>query len=212
MRLLLIAALSAACLAAAVPNGRWDAEMTAGGLKIPFTLFFSGDASALTAAFVNGPARVVSKPGTFANGQIRIAFPSTATLEATLADDQLKGAYRDAKGQSHPFSASAYCTCGSEGEPGPDMKGMWLSAENGWRVKIDRNGDDTWATLSRPAGDLGPLSGRFDGVSFMLHYFDGSNAALLEMEPRKDGQADLVLKTPGEAPQKFRASRAPQIP
>ena len=107
------------------------------------------------------------------------------------ADRQFKGTYGRGGQDMHPVTASKFCACGSEGEAGPDISGTWEVPDSGWRLTIRRKGDDTLATVSRPNGELGPIAGRFDGFAFLLHYFDGARAALLEIEQRKDGGLDL---------------------
>lgn len=39
----------------------------------------------------------------------------------------------------------------------------------------------------------------------MLHFFDGVRAAVLEIEPRKDGSLDLKFTEPGKDEKKYRA-------
>jgi hypothetical protein len=51
------------------------------------------------------------------------------------------------------------------------------------------------------------LAGRFDGVSFNLRYFDGVRAALLEIEPAKDGGLELLWKSPEDGSKKLKAVR-----
>jgi len=87
-------------------------------------------------------------------------------------------------------TASQFCSCASEGDAGPDISGTWEAPDSIWRLTIRRQCDDTLATVSRPSGELGPLAGRSDGLTFMLHYFDGVRAAVLEIERRKDGGLD----------------------
>ena len=122
----------------------------------------------------------------------------------------MKGTYsRAADPQERlPIELNRFCTCGFVGEAGPDISGVW-SIDAGGRLTVERKGDDTFATLRLPGDDrkFGTLSGRFDGVSFTLSHFAGTNAALLDAEPRKDGKLDLNLQLPGEPPRKVVASR-----
>jgi hypothetical protein len=66
--------------------------------------------------------------------------------------------------------------------------------------------------LVRPEDELGPLSGRFDGVTFMPHYFDGTRGAALELGPHKDGGLDVVLREPGKDVRKRKAIRTKKGP
>jgi hypothetical protein len=212
MNLRLLATISLAAISGwgQVPSGRWDGTIVFGTLKVPFRIHFEGSGTTVSGSFENGDARVHSTSGSFANGELRLSFEEISTrLEAfAVAGGDLKGTYGGPKLGTLPFTAAAYCTCGSEGEAGPEIMGTWTVPEAGWRLIIQRKGEDTLATLSRPEGSLGPLNGRFDGVSFMLHYFDGSRAALLEIEPRKDNGLDLIWKAPGEDAKKHTAVRA----
>jgi hypothetical protein len=108
----------------------------------------------------------------------------------------------------HPFTASQFCSCALEGEAGPDISGTWEVPESNLRLTIRRKGEDTLVNVTRPSGELGPLAGRFDGLIFMLRYFDGIRAAVLEIERRKDGGLDLKFTEPGADVKKYRAVQA----
>jgi len=94
----------------------------------------------------------------FGAGQLRISFPQFGTeLNARLADGALKGSYGSTKDGVHAFTAFAYCTCTYEGDAGPDITGNWDIAESGWRLTLQREGEDTLATVTTSAGKVGPL-------------------------------------------------------
>jgi hypothetical protein len=208
-KLLLAFLLSLACASAQPPAGRWDGAIEIGALKVPFRIDFEGDGKVFRGALVNGGDRVSSLSGSFEDRALRLVFaPSGLQMDAVLSEDgRLKGSFGSADGR-RPFAATAFCTCGFEGEAGPDIAGAWEAPGAGWRLTVRRKGEDTFAVVSRPGGDLGPVAGRFDGVSFQLHYFDGARAAVLEMEPRKDGALDVIFQEPGAEVRKFRAVRA----
>lgn len=165
MNLRLLATILLAAISAwgQVPSGRWDGKMAFGSLKVPFTIHFEGNGTTVSGSFVNGDSRVRSTSGSFANGELRLSFDEIGTkLEAfTVAGGDLKGTYAGSKQGTLPFTASAYCTCGSEGEAGPEVMGTWTVPDATWRLVIQRKGEDTLATLSRPDNSLGPLTGRF---------------------------------------------------
>jgi hypothetical protein len=206
--MLTIVSLAVACGWAQAPDGRWDGTITYGALKVPFTIHFEPNGKTLKGSFVNGDTRVSSTEGSFEAGSVRLTFgASGARLEATLADGQLQGTI--GSGQDlHPFTASQFCSCASEGDAGPDISGTWEAPDSGWRLTIRRKGDDTLATVSRPSDELGPIAGRYDGSTFMLHYFDGVHAAVLEIEQRNDGGLDLKFTEPGTDVKKYRAVQA----
>ncbi|HEU0177125.1 MAG TPA: hypothetical protein VFV58_22915 [Blastocatellia bacterium] len=209
LNMLTIVSLAVACGWGQVLEGRWDGTITYGALNVPFTIHFEPNGKTLTGSFVNGDTRVSSTAGSFEAGVVRLTFGASGTrLEATLADGQLKGSIGSGGQDMHPFTASQFCACGSEGEAGPDISGTWEAPDSSWRLTIRRKGEDTLATVSRPSGELGPLAGRSDGLTFMLHYFDGVRAAVLEIEQRKDGGLDLKFKEPGTDVKKYRAVQA----
>ena len=207
--MLMMVSLAVASGWAQAPDGRWDGTITYGTLKVPFIIHFEQNGQRLTGTFLNGDTRVSSTEGSFEAGTVRLTFRASGTrLEATLADGQLKGIYGGGGQDMHPFTASPFCSCGSEGEAGPDISGTWEVPDSSWRLTIRRKGDDTLATVSRPGGELGPLTGRFDGLTFKLHYFDAVRAAVLEIEQRKDGGLDLKFTEPGTEVRKYRAVKA----
>src|SRR5262245_23997538 len=209
LNVLMMVSLAVASGWAQAPDGRWDGTITYGALKVPFTIHFESNGGTLTGAFVNGDSRVSSTAGSFEAGAVRLTFgASGARLEATLEDGQLKGTYGTGGQDMHPFTASMFCSCGFEGDAGPDISGTWEAPDSELRLTIRRKGDDTIATVSRPSGELGPLAGRFDGFTFMLHHFDGARAAVLEIEERKGGGLDLKFTEPGAGVKRYRAVQA----
>ncbi len=193
---------------AQTPSGRWDGVIKLRGMDAPFTLILEGAGHAVTGSFVNGESRVSSTSGSFENGTLRLRFPPAgASIEAILAGGELKGRYSSGAA-SHPLTASAYCTCAYEGEAGPDISGGWEVPAAKWRLTLRRIGEDTLAIVERGEDRIGPLTGRFNGVSFELKYFDGKRAAVLEAEPAKDGALGLAMKEPGVEPANHKAVRA----
>lgn len=200
--------LAAICGRAQELDGRWDGKVTYGALEIPFTIHFEPNGKTLKGSLVNGDTRVSSTEGSFEAGTLRLTFgASGARLEAKLVNGQLKGIVGSGE-QMRPFTASQFCSCAPEGEAGQDISGTWEVPDSDLRLTIRRKDEDTFATVSRPSGDLGPLAGRSDGLTFVLHYFDGIRAALLEIELRKGGGLDLKLTEPGAEVKKYRAVQA----
>ena len=209
LNLLTMVSLAVACGWAQAPDGRWDGTITYGTLNVPFIIHFEPNGKTLTGSFVNGDTRVSSTEGGFEAGAVRLTFGASGTrLEAKLAEGQLKGTIGSGGQDMHPFTASQFCSCASEGDAGPDISGTWEVPDSNWRLTIRRKGEDTLVTVSRSSGELGPLAGRFDGLTFMLNYFDGVRAAVLEIEQRKDGGLDLKFKEPGTDVKKYRAVQA----
>jgi len=201
--------LAAVSSSAQAPAGRWDGTVQFGSLKVPFRIDFESNANTFKGSLVNGDANVPSTSGSFSDGKVLLAFDrSGAKLEASLADGELKGSINSASG-THPFTASRFCTCGFEGEAGPDITGSWEVPNASWRLQIRRIGEDTLATITHSdSEEPGPLSGRFDGIVFSLRYFDGNRAAMLEIEPNKSGGLDLVYTEPGKDAKKLKTVSA----
>jgi hypothetical protein len=200
---LLCGVLLATGVWAQAPAGRWDGTAVVAGQKVPFRIDFEGDATSLRGSLVNGDARRASTSGSMAGSVVRLTFDGMR-LEGTIAEGQLTGSFAS-RARVIPFTASAYCTCGVEGEAGPDIAGVWAADDSWWRFAVKRAGDDTIVS----GLEVGPVSGRFDGIAFQLHYFDGIRAALLEVEP-KNGVLALVWTVPGAPPKRYRAVKASQ--
>ena len=199
-KLLSFTLLATALCTAQVPSGRWDGTVQIGGLKAPFRIDFEGTADNFKASLVNADARASSTSGTFADGKLRLSF-AAAKLDATLTDGELKGTFNG----TNTFTASAFCSCGYEGEAGPDIAGTWDVPSTGWRLEIRKTGEDTLATVKRTTDEIGPLRGRFDGLAFSLHYFDGTRAAILDIEPNKAGGLELTWSEPSLDAKKLNA-------
>ena len=205
LSMLAIVSLAAICGWAQELDGRWDGKVSYGTLEVPFTIHFEPNGKTLKGSLVNGDTRVSSTEGNFEAGTLRLIFgASGARLEAKLVNGQLKGTVGNGD-QMRPFTASQFCSCAPEGEAGPDISGTWEVPDSNQRLTIRRKDEDTFVTLSRPSGELGPLAGRSDGLIFTLHYFDGVRAAVLEIEPRKDGGLDLKFTELGTDVKKYRA-------
>jgi hypothetical protein len=193
------------------PPERWDGVVAYGSLKVPFSMQIDFDGASVSAVFTSGEERVESTSGTLSGDAVQIKFDSLGTvLEAVQNGGSMKGTYKKTADPQKPLAIelNRFCTCGFVGEAGPDISGVW-SIDGGGRLTVERKGDDTFATVRLADVDrqFGTLSGRFDGVSFTLSHFTGTNAALLDAEPRKDGKLDLNLQLPGESARRVVASR-----
>lgn len=207
--ILTIISLALAGAWAQVPDGRWDGTATYGTLSVPFTINFESKGKALTGSFMNGDSRTSSTEGSFEGNAVRLTFGTSGVrMEGTLKDGQLKGTIGTNGQDMHPFTASQFCSCAYEGEAGPDISGAWKVPELNQGLNIRRKGEDTLVTISTETGEFGPLTGRFDGAIFTLHYFDGARAALLEIEEKKGGGLDLKLVESGKDVKRYRASKA----
>ena len=204
------ALMAVSVLSAQTPAGRWDAHVTKiGSLRVPFTMHFDGSGSSFAAScsIVMGDTRIRSSSASFDGKTARADFENPGShMQAVVADGgSLTGTFGNEKLGMHPFRASAFCTCGLVGEAGPEIMGPWEVSENNWKLSVRRVGEDTMATISRGGAEIGPISGRFNGSFFELSLFDGNQAAVLEIEPRKDGALDLSWMEPGVGVKKLKA-------
>jgi hypothetical protein len=197
-------------------DGRWDGTIAFANLQVPFRMQIAADGPSLTGSFLNGPDRVTSTSGTFADGMLRLSFEQYGSrLEAKFADGALKGAYGGGNPGTHAFEAALYCSCAYEGEAGPDISGVWeipFDSSRTWRLTVRREGEETFATIRRGEHETGTLSGRFDGLQFTLHHFDGEHAYVLDLEPRQDGSLAASFQEPGQPVRKSRAVKARTVP
>src|SRR5262245_15238163 len=98
--LLMVAAASLGAQAgAAALAGRWDAVVNANKVDVPFVFEVVSDASGLRGSFFNGDVRVTSTAATLENGVATFTFAQYgSTLQATVANGQLSGEYKRARG------------------------------------------------------------------------------------------------------------------
>lgn len=190
---------------------RWDGIVAFGKLKVPFSMQLDFDDASVSAVFTSGEQPVQSTSGTISGDTVQIKFDSLGTvLEAVRNGGSMKGTYTKASDPQSRLSVelNKFCTCGSVGEAGPDISGVW-SVDAGGRLTVERKGDDTFATLRFTEDDrqFGTLSGRFDGIAFTLSHFTGTKAAVLDAELNKDGKLRLNFQLPGEPARKMVASR-----
>ena len=176
-------------------------------------MHFEGSGSSFVAFIVTGDTRIRSSAASFDGRTTRADFESSASrMQAVAEEGALTGTFGNEKTGMHALKASAFCTCGFVGEAGPGIMGLWEVSDNNWKLSARRVGEDTIATISRGGDEIGPLSGRFNGSFFELSFFDGSRAAVLEIEPRKDGALDLSWMEPGIAVKKMKAVRTEKKP
>jgi hypothetical protein len=195
-------------------SGRWDGTIVLGDLKVPFSMQLDFNRDAVSGTFINGEERVSATQGSLSGDILRLTFQQyESTLEAKIANSSLKGNYGGARFGSYGVEGWLYCACGAVGEAGADISGAWALTELGAalstpsRLVVQRKGSDTIVHLLHPEDTNGELTGLFDGLSFMLHHFDGVRASLLELEPRPDGTLDVTLREPRATVKKFHAIR-----
>lgn len=182
--------------------GRWDGVVTVGSanpVEVPFTFEITGTGNAVAGAFFDGPVRVPSTGGTFANGSLDLAFGQYGTrLLATLAGDKLDGKYdRGTRGAAYPFRAVRAVKKPVPAGRVPNIDGEWRipvkssKGESAWRFIVRQTGPQVTASILRVDGDTGALTGQFDGTKFVLSHFSGARPLLLEVTPQADGSLQV---------------------
>ena len=192
MKLALLCLLAAAhALAQTEPHsGRWDGTIAVHGLKVPFSMQLDFNAKEVSGTFVNGEERVTSAKGTFRDGVLNLTFPEGAVLEAKVANDTLAAAIAaDGSAPTCGSGAVLHLRVGGRG------RSRHIRRLGGQRIHLaspcSAQGSAV-AHLLPPEDANGALTGRFDGLAFTLHHFDGTRASVLEVEPRPDGSLDLA--------------------
>ena len=218
--------------------GVWKGFATIHETQIPITIRISssgsGGGSGLRAEFLNGPANhpdaTPASSVTFDGTHLIASFDYFArTLDATLADDKLSGAYRPthptAKTAPTPFVATRgkALVDPASAPNAPDISGSWEIAtksskgESAWEFRADPPSGKSpiiKTVIQRIDGDTGGLWGTWDGASYIVSHFNAAGAALYSVTPQADGtlliksllanphapaNADLIARRPAEA-------------
>jgi hypothetical protein len=188
--------------------------MVLGDLKVPFSMQLEFDPDAVSGTFVNGEKRVGSTQGKISGDVLRLTFQEYETmLEAKVANILLEGNYGGARSAVMVWREGFTAPARLWAKPARYFRnrvltelGAALSMPS--RLVVQRKGSDTIVHFLHPEDTNGELTGLFDGLSFMLHHFDGVRASLLELEPRQDGTLDVTLRELRATVKKFHAVRA----
>jgi hypothetical protein len=200
MLLIVAAASLGAQNGAAILAGRWDAVVTANKVDVPFVFEVAADGTGLRGSFFNGDVRVTSTAATLENGVATFTFAQYgATLQATLANGQMAGEYKRARGGPYPFRATkAAAAAPRPTGNAPSIAGTWIvsaksnKGEIAWRFIAKQTGADVAATILRVDGDTGTLTGGYRDGKFVLSHFSGARPLLLEVTPAADGTLRLT--------------------
>lgn len=199
--------VSTLCLAVAALSAqeRWDAKITMQDkVKVPFSFQFQVAKDGGTASASWGDVRSTS--GKVADGKLTLEFAGGRRIEADYDGKTFEGHYI-VDGARYRIEAAPFCTCGFQGEAGPDIAGVWNLSDGGGTLTVRRTGDDTFAELDLPGGErVKHLFGRFDGLSFALAAFDGKHGVLVDAEPDAE-TLKITVQFPGHAPLKYTATK-----
>jgi thiol-disulfide isomerase/thioredoxin len=207
-----IALLFALASAAAAQSlaGLWDASIQFDDTRIRFPIEFSADGSKAT--LFNGDERITSTSGQIDGGTVTFRFDHYATqLVVTLRDGKLSGTYGGKRSGVHQVEAAPHRAEPAASLAAPEIGGVWsvptesAKGEHAWRLVVKQNGAEASAAILRVDGDTGALTGRYDDGKFVLHHFDGTRPAILEITPQTDGSLALSLKTPRQPAKRLTA-------
>jgi thiol-disulfide isomerase/thioredoxin len=184
-------------------TGLWDATVVSGGVTVPFRMEFASEGARVQAWFFNDTEKTRSTSGSLENGALVVNFDQlAAVLKATLKDGRLDGTFIG-RGKTGvlKFSAQPAAAKPLASAAAPDINGEWEilqvksgKGESAWRFLVRQKGPEASATILRVDGDTGTLAGSYRDGKFVLSHFSGARAAVLEVEPQKDGSLSLTMK------------------
>lgn len=188
-------------------DGLWDATVVAAGAEVPFRFEISTTGTDVHGFFFEGDRKVGSTSGSFVDGKLTLDYDFLNTvLEATLADDQLTGTYRNKRPNARPqdvrmrrFTPIAL----GSAEP-PQLAGTWemrrvaeeVSAPRDtrtWHVFLRQSGAEVSGSILRIDGDTGTLVGHWRDGKLVLSHFAGERPNLFEATMNADGTLAVTL-------------------
>jgi thiol-disulfide isomerase/thioredoxin len=206
---LLIASVPSPARAADAPsiNGLWDAIVVANGAEVPFRFEITGNGADTQGFFFEGDRKIGSTSGSFAGGVLTLEYEFLNTvLEATLADGQLAGTYRNKREGARPqdIRMRRFTPISLEGEEAPPLAGNWEMRRNAdevsaprdtrtWHVFLRQSGAEVSGSILRVDGDTGTLVGHWRKGKLVLSHFAGERPNLFEATLNPDGTLAVTL-------------------
>jgi thiol-disulfide isomerase/thioredoxin len=127
-------------------------------------------------------------------------------LEATLADGQLAGTYRNKREGARPqdIRMRRFTPISLEGEEAPPLAGNWEMRRNAdevsaprdtrtWHVFLRQSGAEVSGSILRVDGDTGTLVGHWRKGKLVLSHFAGERPNLFEATLNPDGTLAVTL-------------------
>jgi thiol-disulfide isomerase/thioredoxin len=187
--------------------GLWDAIVVSNGIEIPFRFEIAGDGADVQGFFFEGDRKVGSTAGSFADGVLKLDYDHLNTLlEATLADGQLTGTYKNKRANSRPqdIRMRRFTPVSLEGEEAPPLAGTWEMRRNAdeisaprdtrtWHVFLRQSGAEVSGSILRVDGDTGTLVGHWSKGKLVLSHFAGERPNLFEATLNPDGTLAVTL-------------------
>jgi len=206
---LLIASVPSPARAADAPsiNGLWDAIVVANGAEVPFRFEITGSGADTLGFFFEGDRKIGSTSGSFAGGVLTLEYEFLNTvLEATLADGQLAGTYKNKREGARPqdIRMRRFTPISLEGEEAPPLAGNWEMRRNAdevsaprdtrtWHVFLRQSGAEVSGSILRVDGDTGTLVGHWRKGKLVLSHFAGERPNLFEATLNADGTLAVTL-------------------
>jgi len=206
---LLIASVPSPARAADAPsiNGLWDAIVVANGAEVPFRFEITGNGADTQGFFFEGDRKIGSTSGSFAGGVLTLEYEFLNTvLEATLADGQLAGTYKNKREGARPqdIRMRRFTPISLEGEEAPPLAGNWEMRRNAdevsaprdtrtWHVFLRKSGAEVSGSILRVDGDTGTLVGHWRKGKLVLSHFAGERPNLFEATLNPDGTLAVTL-------------------
>ena len=193
--------------AASTIDGLWDAVVVANGVEIPFRFEISTQGTSAQGFFFEGDRKVGSTSGTFVDGVLKLEYDFlNTTLDATFADDQLTGSYRNNRPNARPQEVRMhrFAPVAAGNDDPPPLAGTWEMRRNAdeanaprdtrtWHVFLRQSGAEVSGSILRVDGDTGTLVGHWRDGKLVLSHFAGERPNLFEATLNPDGTLAVAL-------------------
>ncbi|MEJ0099738.1 MAG: TlpA disulfide reductase family protein [Pseudomonadota bacterium] len=186
-------------------DGRWDAALVGQGPPISFRLDISGTGPALKATFYDGPrAYENTTSASFKDGKLVLNIEHyLTTITAQLKDGELVGdTALQGPGYSYKFGFKAvrHVDAAANAQKVPAIAGSWVipldklssKGEKAFRLIVEQQGADAYASILRVDGDTGAYSGTFKDGKWVLSHFDGHRPGVIEITTKADGTLAVI--------------------
>ena len=217
--LAVIAAGSAAAMAADKLDGRWDAQLVRGDNVIPFRLDISGSGPTLKGTLYDGfrPYEDTTS-ASFKDGQLTLNIEHyLTTISAKVDGDKLVGtvvAQNRENRADYNFLATRHVDAPAAAVNAPSIAGSWeipldapsSKGEKAFRLIVDQKGAEVAASILRVDGDTGAYSGTFKDGKWVLSHFDGSRPGVIVVTPGKEGTLEIQQRV--DRPQQTAESKS----
>ena len=217
--LAVIAAGSAAAMAADELDGRWDAQLVRGDNVIPFRLDISGSGPTLKGTLYDGfrPYEDTTS-ASFKDGQLTLNIEHyLTTISAKVDGDKLVGtvvAQNRENRADYNFLATRHVAEPAAAVNAPSIAGSWeipldapsSKGEKAFRLIVDQKGAEVAASILRVDGDTGAYSGTFKDGKWVLSHFDGSRPGVIVVTPGKEGTLEIQQRV--DRPQQTAESKS----